>query len=335
MRNLRLIFFSTLISACLCRVPSCGEIEKMRAAIQDLVDGDISRIPTAVRFGFHSCVGGCNGCINLKENDNMGFDEFSTGLEETYQKLNLQKFQVSRADFWALVATVATESAINKHGGPPIKVPCFKYHWGRQDCPTSPNLTEFNEFPGPGMTGKQMFSYFKREFDFEKDEVVAILGAHTLGNSEIRNTGHRGSWTPLEEDVFNVTYYQNMATKPLKWINKDATEGMPEQTKQHWQWEAELPDGSVSMMLNTDFEIFFDLELDETGKTTCTLDPECYTEGTCGENNICAMAETYGQGAKYITHPNLFYKDFHDAFDKMLRTGSKKLVTRGGTCSCI
>ena len=51
-------------------------------------------------------------------------------------------------------------------------------------------------------------------------QVVAILGAHTLGNSELRNTGHSGSWTPSEEDVFNVTYYENMATKPLKWINK-------------------------------------------------------------------------------------------------------------------
>ena len=40
---------------------------------------------------------------------------------------------------------------------------------------------------------------------------------------------------------------------------------------------------------------------DENGKTTCTLDPECYAMGTCGQNNICAMAETYGIGAKYIT----------------------------------
>jgi hypothetical protein len=50
--------------------------------------------------------------------------------------------------------------------------------------------------------------------------VVAILGAHSLGNAEIRNTGHTGSWTPSEEDVFNVTYYENMATRKLRWINK-------------------------------------------------------------------------------------------------------------------
>jgi hypothetical protein len=53
----------------------------------------------------------------------------------------------------------------------PIKVPCFKYHWGREDCPTSPDLKDINEFPGPSMKSQQMFDYFKREFDFGKDEV--------------------------------------------------------------------------------------------------------------------------------------------------------------------
>jgi hypothetical protein len=82
---------------------------------------------------------------------------------------------------------------------------------------------------------------------------------------------------------------------------QDATEGMPDQTKPHWQWEAEMPDGSMSMMFNTDFEIFFDLGLDSDGKASCILDPQCYTEDTCGKDNICGMAETYGQGLKYIS----------------------------------
>ena len=47
----------------------------------------------------------------------MGFEEYSQALETSYQNLNLQKIGVSRADFWALAATVATEAAINKHGG--------------------------------------------------------------------------------------------------------------------------------------------------------------------------------------------------------------------------
>jgi len=76
---------------------------------------------------------------------------------------------------------------------------------------------------------------------------------------------------------------------------------MPDHTKSHWQWEAEMPDGTMSMMFNTDFEIFFDLDLDEEGKTKCILDPQCYSQDTCGKDNICGMAETYGQGLKYIS----------------------------------
>jgi len=63
-----------------------------------------------------------------------------------------------------------------------------------------------------------MSKFVRREVNFL--QVVAILGAHSLGNAEVRNSGHRGSWTPLEENVFNVTYFQNMATKDIKWINK-------------------------------------------------------------------------------------------------------------------
>ena len=54
-------------------------------------------------------------------------------------------------------------------------MPCFKYHWGRDDCPSSPDWKQINEFPAPSMTSKQMFDYFQREFDFGKDEVTRLV----------------------------------------------------------------------------------------------------------------------------------------------------------------
>ena len=54
------------------------------------------------------------------------------------------------------------------------------------------------------------------------------------------------------------------------------------------------------MMLNTDYEIFFDLELDSTGRTSCKLEPGCVETGTCGTKNICPKADTYEQGQDYI-----------------------------------
>ncbi len=54
------------------------------------------------------------------------------------------------------------------------------------------------------------------------------------------------------------------------------------------------------MMFNTDFEIFFDVELDQTGKATCKLEPNCVLDVSCGKNNLCGKADTYEQGHGYI-----------------------------------
>ena len=69
----------------------------------------------------------------------------------------------------------------------------------------------------------------------------------------------------------------------------------------HWQWEAfDAAINDTVFMLNTDFEIFFDLDLDANGKAVCKLDPTCVDKKTCGKHNICPQAETYDLGKKYI-----------------------------------
>ena len=52
-------------------------------------------------------------------------------------------------------------------------------------------------------------------------------------------------------------------------------------------------------MLNTDFELFFDVELDGDGKAVCILDNTCASKKNCGKDGICPMAETYDQAATY------------------------------------
>ena len=60
-------------------------------------------------------------------------------------------------------------------------------------------------------------------------------------------------------------------------------------------------------MFNTDFEIFFDVELDSTGKAVCKLEPTCVEAGTCGQKDLCAKADTYEQGHDYIKVKTKFY----------------------------
>ena len=59
-------------------------------------------------------------------------------------------------------------------------------------------------------------------------------------------------------------------------------------------------DGETYFMLNTDFELFFDLDLDANGKATCILDPTCIAAGTCGKHNICPQAQTFDIGNNFI-----------------------------------
>jgi hypothetical protein len=67
--------------------------------------------------GFHSCVGGCHGCLNLNEGENRGLDGIVNKLEQLYEELGLAEAGVSRADFWALAATVAVEIGVKLHQG--------------------------------------------------------------------------------------------------------------------------------------------------------------------------------------------------------------------------
>ena len=52
-------------------------------------------------------------------------------------------------------------------------------------------------------------------------------------------------------------------------------------------------------MLNTDFELFFDINLDGDGKAVCILDNTCALSKTCGKNNNCPKAATFDQALSY------------------------------------
>ena len=69
--------------------------------------------------------------------------------------------------------------------------------------------------------------------------------------------------------------------------------------RDHWQWQAVDRAGQEYFMLNTDFEIFFDLELDGNGQTICTLDNSCIHKHTCGRDGLCPKAATFDQALSY------------------------------------
>jgi hypothetical protein len=60
------------------------------------------------RLGFHDCVGGCDGCVNMTNPNNQGLEEAISGIYPAVKKF---KEKYSRADTWAFTTMVAGDKA--------------------------------------------------------------------------------------------------------------------------------------------------------------------------------------------------------------------------------
>ena len=78
------------------------------------------------------------------------------------------------------------------------------------------------------------------------------------------------------------------------------SEGYPSVSGPKWQWTADLAlIGKRIMTLNTDMEVFFDLQLDQDGKAGCRLEVDCDVKQTCGTNGVCALSPSYPYAILY------------------------------------
>ena len=89
----------------------------MHADISAQLELGAKKFDDSILSAFHSCVGGCNGCINIGQDNNAGLDEALKPLEELYQKLGLADHRISRADFWAFAGLLAAEKGASLQTG--------------------------------------------------------------------------------------------------------------------------------------------------------------------------------------------------------------------------
>jgi len=101
---------------------------------------------------------------------------------------------VTRADIWALAAAVGADVANHGQTNQPVH---FTMNWfGRVNCedanpvcrdaqgvsvPCSPTVGPARHMPSTSFDSPSLFQYFATEFGFNKRQVVAIMGAHTIG----------------------------------------------------------------------------------------------------------------------------------------------------------
>ncbi|CAE7392396.1 APX1 [Symbiodinium natans] len=165
--------------------------------------------------------------------------------------VSLQNSNKSRADLWALAGMVAVEAAmyINNlvcdadhfgahgqfntrwnHSDCRATAPrSFVFKTGRRDCSGHPFTEPFEpalkgikrrgymtskreSHPDPHADAKKTTDYFKKDFDFNEREVVAIMGAHTIGTFHVEIAGFKYNWK-FSHRMFNNGYYRLLSLK--------------------------------------------------------------------------------------------------------------------------
>ncbi|XP_028761317.1 peroxidase 44-like [Neltuma alba] len=162
---------------------SCPQAESIvRQVVQKRYSSDNSITAALLRMHFHDCfVGGCDASIlidstgnNKSEQDappNKRIRGFNL-IHEVKERLEAAcPSTVSCAD----IITLATRDAVALSGGPTYEVPT-----GRRDGLVSDYNEVMRNLPSPNMTVSEASENFAAK-GFTKQEMVTLLGAHTVG----------------------------------------------------------------------------------------------------------------------------------------------------------
>jgi hypothetical protein len=186
-----------------------------------------------VRLGFHDSVGGGrpnkkggpNGCIDFTFSGNNGLENAVSNLTLIYHS-NGFDLLMSKADFFVLAGNVAVRIAstvpegLIPEGGLPIpeKPLLLPFRYGRQDD-VSCDGVDGAFLPSPDLSYGQTASIFCTRVGMTPRQLVAIMGAHTLGRARGIESGFDGSWSGFSSS-FSIAYYWQLIA--VFWTNKDA-----------------------------------------------------------------------------------------------------------------
>ncbi|CAH1780376.1 unnamed protein product, partial [Owenia fusiformis] len=161
-----------------------------------------------------------------------------------------------------------------------------------------------NAFPDAhdGLTETLSFFTNPDGFGFTEDEIVALLGAHTLGRAHGNQaSGFQNPWVG-DWDGLDNAFYIDMLDTTLGWNQIDVNAGTS--NDERWQW---VRSDNTKLMLNSDMCLAKNLQL--TGAVAgCTYDN-------------CADATTNSKVVEYANDNQLWVDDFAAVFQKMIEHG--------------
>jgi len=305
------------------------DVENIREEIRTLIRSNRPLAPKFVRLGFHDCVGGCDGCVDMQtEPDNNGLDIPIQALTSIVAKW--KNDLISRADIWALSAMVGAEMTQNREE--------FRMDYvGRIDCEDTGNvcrnangnvrpcrfdLGDAREMPGSNLLTHELLDFFSHNFGFTPQEVVALMGAHSIGTASRQNSGFDGpaGWDDTN-DVLDVDYYRKLIG-PGNSLNDliDAPNWNQETIRNtgdipdRVQWRRRKTNNVDIIGLNVDIALCRDM----SGRTQASGSVSCRFKN----NNRCPhAAATIFLAATYRNNQNLFLRDFESVFKKTIING--------------
>lgn len=332
------------------------DIAYVRSEVSRLIiESERELIPKFLRLGFHDCVGGCDGCIDMTNVDNKGLEE---PIDAIYPIVKKFKDSYSRADIWAMATLVSADlSVINgrPHG----------YHFpfrfiGRDDC-SGANAKGVGgpdvEMPSNDLTTHGLLHFFKKYFDFDEDETVTIMGVHSVAvaNRHISGFGNKGK---EEGWVFDAKSYElNNRYYSMLVGDEDDVQSAPEwhmelvhnedgiSSRYQWYHEKEGEE-ERPIMLNADMALVRDfsehMHTDANGNegaVTCSFKDESSGNGIEGEYDgytrrrslqqkkivACPVAsQTIEKMVEYKLDNEMFLYDFEKVLEKMVKNGYHK-----------
>eukprot|EP01084_Bolivina_argentea_P046852 86310_1 len=264
------------------------------------IGGDFT-VGNLVRYGFHTCVTGCNGCINLHNPNNAGLQPAYNATIGLYSDKSLPSGIIwstkveNLADFWTLCTTVGNFIAIPDGQF----VPDFRFWTGRKACSTSPNQTLMAPFPDPIKGLSAQSEFFGEVFNLTQPQYIALIGGHTLGKAHSTASGFDTlPWT-VSPTILDNTFYTELIGFP--WIQQAAVEnGL-------YEWEHVGSDNGY-FMFNSDVCIYKNLlEMNATnGKATCDY------------NDCPIREETQKQIESYANNQTLWLIEYAQAWNIMM-----------------
>ena len=277
-------------------------------------------------------VGGADGCVNLAHTGNGGLaatvdlldcvhlHSAALGLGGTF----------SRADLWALAGTAAVVAAMPSES---VASVALRFRSGRQDAADC-STADVGRYPDPEGDLDSVLAVFETRLGLTKREIVALMGAHSIGRAEMLNSGYEGAWLDKSTLQFLVgpRYYGGLLRH--RW-SKNRSGGTSPSNAPLFQWEH----GGIRshIMLSTDMALVYDIAAAQgaglSGDVQCGpalsmiarrssheggLAPPCEAQADSASRVTRSIAEEYAQEAMGQA---LWARDFSLAFTKLVELG--------------